>query len=171
MQNVTEDKPLIDKVYEVLLREKQARNFYDLANAILSSDLEGNERNEVLARLYTTLNMDGRFLSVGQNFWGLKTWYPVEQHDEEVASKITPKRKRKILDDYDEDYFDDLDDEFDDLDDELDDTDYDDDDDDDLDGFDEAEIVEDDFEDDTEDDEEEDIDTDIDLEEDPEEDD
>ena len=94
-QNVTDDKSLIDRVYDLLASEKQSRTFYDLANAIVSSDIGGDERNEILARLYTTMNMDGRFLSVGQNFWGLKDWYPVEQHDEEVASKITPKRKRK----------------------------------------------------------------------------
>ena len=159
-QNLTDDKPLIDRIYDLLVSEKQARNFYDLANAVVDSDIEGDERIEILARLYTNLNMDGRFLSVGQNFWGLKNWYPIEQQDEEVASKITTKRKRKNLDeDYDDD-FDDIDalDDFDELDDDDLVDDYDDEDDD-LD-FDD-DLIDDDFDDDT--DEEAELDDDLEL--------
>lgn len=107
-QNLTDDKPLIDRVYDFLAGKKQAMNFYDLANGVIPSDIEGEERIDVLARLYTTMNIDGRFLAVGQNFWGLKDWYPVEQQDEDVASHLTTKRKRRALDD-DYDDFDDLD--------------------------------------------------------------
>ncbi|MGV3489510.1 MAG: DNA-directed RNA polymerase subunit delta [Tuberibacillus sp.] len=168
-QNLTDDKPLIDKLYDLLLSEKQAKNFYDLANAVIGSDIEGDERADILARLYTTLNMDGRFLSVGQNFWGLKNWYPIEQQDEEVASKITPKRKRRVLeDDYEED-FDDIDDldDFDDIDEDLD-EDYDDiDDDEDIDDFDDEILDDEDF-DDT-DGEGPELDEDLDLEDDTEE--
>lgn len=167
--NLTDDQPLIDKLYDLLVSEKQARSFYDLANVVVSSDdYEENERIDALARLYTTLNMDGRFLSVGQNFWGLKSWYPVEQHDEEVASKITPKRKRKNVDDDFDDYDDDdLVDDFDDIDDDDLDEDFDDDDDDLDEDFDDEDVIDEDYDDDdddTDDDDDDDLDEeDIDL--------
>ncbi|MFC4619885.1 DNA-directed RNA polymerase subunit delta [Camelliibacillus cellulosilyticus] len=105
-QQAAEERPIIDKVYEQLQKEKQPKNFYDLIDKVLDNELTGDERDEYVARLYTNMNMDGRFLCVGENFWGLKGWYPVEQRDEEVAAKMTPKRKRKKdeddLDDFEE---------------------------------------------------------------------
>ena len=34
---------------------------------------------QVIAQLYTEINIDGRFACVGTNLWGLKRWYPVEK--------------------------------------------------------------------------------------------
>jgi len=127
--------------------------------------LTDKELKARMVQFYTDLNMDGRFISIGENQWGLRTWYPLDQvEDEHVTSEIQTKKKTKAKskkkkvakDDLD---FDDLDDEEDDLvydevDDDVEDLDDDEDDD-----FDEELIEEDDFDlDDDDDDDEEDED-------------
>ncbi|WP_158077165.1 DNA-directed RNA polymerase subunit delta [Caenibacillus caldisaponilyticus] len=91
-ENLTDERPVIDRVYDLLASDKQPRNFYDIVDQLIDEDLSEDDRTEFMARLYTNMNIDGRFLCIGDNFWGLKTWYPVEQQDEEVASKITSKK-------------------------------------------------------------------------------
>ncbi|TDL32961.1 DNA-directed RNA polymerase subunit delta [Jeotgalibacillus sp. S-D1] len=116
-----------------------------------------------MVQFYTDLNVDGRFISIGDDQWGLRTWYPLDQvEDEHVTSEIQTKKKakkskKKKLAEEDLD-FDDLDDEEDDLVyDELDDDveDVDDLDDDEDEDFEEELIDDDDFDLDDEDDEEE----------------
>ncbi|WP_058301018.1 DNA-directed RNA polymerase subunit delta [Gorillibacterium timonense] len=54
---------------------------------------------EVIAQLYTEINVDGRFACVGNNLWGLKRWYPV---DNKAEDSIGGKRPRIINDDDDD---------------------------------------------------------------------
>lgn len=125
-QKSVSEKPILEKVYDLLSSGKQPRTFYELLDEVVDEKLQGENRPEYLARLYTSMNLDGRFLSIGENFWGLRAWYPVEQRTEEAASKISTKRKRrKDNDDYG---FDGFEEDFDDLDDDLDVDLYDDDD-------------------------------------------
>lgn len=137
----------------LLEEEKQAIDFYDLFNKV--ADIKGlsqAEKDDRIAQFYTDMNVDGRFLCIGENRWGLRSWYPYDQVDEEVTVPAKAKKKKgkkKVaqddFDDYDEDedfeeeddedYLDD-DDELDDdlLDDE--DEDFDEEDEEDLDDFD-----------------------------------
>ncbi|PPA69651.1 DNA-directed RNA polymerase subunit delta [Jeotgalibacillus proteolyticus] len=137
--------------------------------------LTDKELKARMVQFYTDLNMDGRFISIGEDQWGLRTWYPLDQvEDEHVTSEIQTKKKskakskKKKLADEDLD-FDDLDDEeddlaYDELDEDIEDIDDLDDDDEDED-FDEELIEDDDFDLD-EDEEEEDEDEDLEDEED-----
>ncbi len=117
-KNSVSEKPILEKVYTILSNGKQPRTFYELIDEVKEEQLVGVDHDEYLARLYTNMNLDGRFLSIGENFWGLRAWYPVEQRTEEAAAKISTKRKRRKADD---DYgFDGYEDDFDDIDDDLD---------------------------------------------------
>lgn len=115
--NSVSEKPILEKVFDILSTGKQPRTFYELIDEVVDEKLKGKDRPEYLARLYTNMNLDGRFLSIGENFWGLRAWYPVEQRTEEAAAKIATKRKRRKADDdygfdgYEEDF--DLDDDLD----------------------------------------------------------
>ena len=168
---------LIEIANLLLIEKKEAIDFKVMMDEIQKMlGLTDEQVSEKMGQFYTDLNVDGRFISIGDNRWGLKGWYPVEQVEEETvpASKVKKKKAKKVIvddfDDEDEDLdFDDLDD-FDDEDEEddtlLDDFDDDiDEDDDDDDIIDEEDIVEDGFilEDDEE---EEEDDLDIDEEED-----
>lgn len=59
--------------------------FADIVNAVQEylgkSDEEIRER---LPQFYTDMNTDGEFISMGENVWALRTWFPYESVDEEV---------------------------------------------------------------------------------------
>ncbi|WP_273851671.1 DNA-directed RNA polymerase subunit delta [Guptibacillus spartinae] len=149
-----QETSMIDIMYFILQDEKKPVSFYTLMDQIgKMKGLSSEELQEMLAEVYTNLNTDGRFVTLGDNQWGLKGWYPVEQSQEELATTIKPKKRKKSQDDdelgFDEDDEEDLEDlEVDDLED-FDDDEFDDDTED-LD-----EDLDDDDDDDLEDDEEE----------------
>ncbi|SIJ45388.1 RNAP delta factor [Mycobacteroides abscessus subsp. abscessus] len=84
-----------------LLNDKGATmNLYDIIDEF--KDLGGYEFEEIenrVVQFYTDLNTDGRFLNVGENQWGLRDWYSVDDIEEKIAPTI---QKFDILDDEDE---------------------------------------------------------------------
>ncbi|RDW22289.1 DNA-directed RNA polymerase subunit delta [Oceanobacillus arenosus] len=152
---------LIELTGMILKEEKKALHFNEIFDRI--SELRGftkKEKEKKIAQFYTDMNIDGRFTTIGSNMWGLRSWYPVEQQDEEVhvpvkKKKTTAKKKTPIEKDAAfDDELGELDDEDDlDLDEVLDDEDLDIDDEN-LDDFDE------DFDDDDDDDDDDDVDVD-----------
>ena len=160
---------MIEVVHSVLGDKRQATTFNELVQEIAQVlGLSQEQVNAKLAQFYTDLNIDGRFINLGENRWGLRSWYPYEQIDEEILPQPKPKKKRKVeedgFDDYmeDEDDFDDADgnveeeEEVEDLDKVLEEEDGDDDDLDDLDEDDEDDFAEEELEyDETEEEEEE----------------
>jgi DNA-directed RNA polymerase subunit delta len=118
---------MLELAKEILLVETKAMDFRDIFNKI--AELKGyseQQKSDLLAQFYTDLNVDGRFITLGANMWGLKRWYPFEQMDEDIHNEPKKKKKKskKKLDDDDLDL---EDDDLDlDLDDDLDDDDFDD---------------------------------------------
>lgn len=94
--------------------ERSAVPFKAILDEIIATlDLSEEEVRVRVAQFYTDLNIDGRFISVGENQWGLRSWYPYDQIDEEVVPVAKPKKKKKakkVVDEELED-FEDLDDE------------------------------------------------------------
>lgn len=75
--------------------------FNDLVNEIQNylgkSDLEIRES---LPFFYSDLNTDGSFIPLGDNKWGLRSWYAIDEIDEEIITledevEGAPKRKKK----------------------------------------------------------------------------
>lgn len=127
---------MLEIAYHMLKENKKPTPFTKLMEQVSSMrDLSPQEQKERVAQFYTDINIDGRFVCVGDNQWGLKVWYPVESSDEELAATIKPKKKKgkrakAAYEDDDED-FEDFEDELDEFEDDLeDDFDADDDDDD-----------------------------------------
>lgn len=182
-----QEMSLIELAYELLANKKQAVYFQEILEEV--AKLKGLTEKDIktrVAQFYTDLNIDGRFLAIGDNQWGLRIWYPVDQVVEEIVNPVKAKKKKKAkkkvvdevleLDGFDDpveaeleelDIFDEDDDDDDDLlDDDLDDDLLDDDDDDDLldDDLDE-DLIDDDLKEEVfeDDDEEEELDEDSDL--------
>ncbi len=62
---------MIELAYELLKEERQPFKYFDLVNRI--AELKGMTKeqiNERISFLYTDLNIDGRFLALGENRWG-----------------------------------------------------------------------------------------------------
>lgn len=109
LDNLTEDElqetPMIDIMYHYLSEERQTVDFYTLMNKIAKyKNWSEAEMRDKLVQAYTDMNIDGRFVSLGDNQWGLKSWYPVEQTEEELGTTIKPKKKKKAVDDDFDDY-------------------------------------------------------------------
>jgi DNA-directed RNA polymerase subunit delta len=141
------DMALIDMAYEIIDKNKQAVPFKVILDEILS--MKGLTEKDVRARIaqfYTELNIDGRFLCLGDNLWGLRSWYPVDQAEEDTITQIKPKKKKakKVKDEDDLEDFDDLDDDDLDYDEEFEEDDLLDDEDE---SFDDLDVVADEFED------------------------
>ena len=77
---------LIEVAYEILNNNnKEVMNFSDIVNEM--QDYLGKSDEDIkraLPQFYTDLNNDGSFLSLGENVWGLRKWYPYDSVDEEV---------------------------------------------------------------------------------------
>lgn len=101
---------LIELAYDVLVEKNEPVFFNDLVAEMAA--LKGVSKEELAAKIvqfYTDLNVDGRFTSLGENRWGLKIWYPVDQVEEEVVHTDKPKKKKKskkvaaaVIDGFDE---------------------------------------------------------------------
>jgi DNA-directed RNA polymerase subunit delta len=101
----------IEIAYELLVEKKQAVPFVELLNEIAAiKNLSEQEVKERVAQFYTDLNIDGRYMALGENRWGLRFWYPVDHIEEEIVPVVKPKKKKakKVkdedleLEDYDE---------------------------------------------------------------------
>jgi DNA-directed RNA polymerase subunit delta len=135
-----EEMSLIDMANVILENNnKQTIAFTEMMDQIVAvTGLSEDQVRAKIAQFYTDLNIDGRFLCLGDNRWGLRSWYPVEQAEEDTITQIKPKKKKgKKLKDDDDDLLED----FDDID-EDEDLDYDD-----LDDFEEEDLLDDDEED------------------------
>ncbi|OAT71843.1 DNA-directed RNA polymerase subunit delta [Parageobacillus thermoglucosidasius] len=103
----------------VLSEKKEALSFQQLVNEVAALiGLSEQEIKKRLAQYYTDLNIDGRFICVGENVWGLRVWYPFDQTEDETVTITKPKKKKKAIDDYDDydEIMDDEDIDYDDLD-------------------------------------------------------
>lgn len=104
--------PLVELAFEILRAKKEPLYFREIMKEIQAlREMTEDEVNEVIARLYTEINIDGRFTCIGQNIWGLSRWYPVDKATERSSSsKKFVRRSGDAFSDDDED-----DEEFDDI--------------------------------------------------------
>ncbi|WP_338028472.1 DNA-directed RNA polymerase subunit delta [Fructilactobacillus hinvesii] len=89
---------MIEVAHAILADQGKTMQFPDLVNAIQAyTGFSDQEIKDKLVQFYTDLNVDGSFISLGNNVWGLRTWYPYESVDEATASEgdDQPKSKKR----------------------------------------------------------------------------
>ncbi|WP_125607876.1 DNA-directed RNA polymerase subunit delta [Lapidilactobacillus bayanensis] len=91
---------MIEVAHAILVESGEAMAFADIVNQIQT--YLGKSDEEIRARLgqfYTDLNEGGSFISLGENVWGLREWYPFDSVDEEVNhpedEEDVPRKKRR----------------------------------------------------------------------------
>ena len=76
---------MIEVAHAILEDRGERMAFADIVNEVQKylnkSDEEIRQR---LPQFYTDINTDGRFISMGENVWALRTWFKFEAVDEEV---------------------------------------------------------------------------------------
>lgn len=90
------ERSMIEIGTMLLKDEKKTMHYRTLFDQV--AEIKGftqEQKDYHIAQFYTDLNLDGRFLFLGQGEWGLKAWYPVEQIDEEVTQEPKKKKKKK----------------------------------------------------------------------------
>ncbi len=85
----------VEIAFEFLKDSKQPVSFQEFMNEVAAAlGMTDEEVRGKIAQYYTDLNIDGRFLALGENRWGLRTWYPVDTVEEEVVTTVKPKKKK-----------------------------------------------------------------------------
>lgn len=93
---------MIEVAHAILEQRADVMEFSDLVNQIQNFlGKADSDIREILPQFYTDLNLDGSFISLGENRWGLRSWYPIDSIDEEVShmgedeDEDTPRRKKR----------------------------------------------------------------------------
>lgn len=103
LENANRDElSMIEVAHAILENKGEVMDFTDLVNQIQTFLNKANQDvREELAQFYTDLNIDGSFISLGDNRWGLRSWYPIDSIDEEVShggdedEEDQPRRKKR----------------------------------------------------------------------------
>jgi DNA-directed RNA polymerase subunit delta len=94
-----DEMPMVDLAFEILKAANEPMYYRDLIREIGKiRGLSEDRINEVIAQIYTEINIDGRFACVGSNVWGLKRWYPVDRSEDPSLGATRPR----IINDDDE---------------------------------------------------------------------
>ena len=89
------EESFVDLTYAILAETHETKNYPELVVEIEQLlDLSKEEMKARLVQFYTDMNIDGRFLILGENRWGLREWYPVEQIEEESAPTVKARKKK-----------------------------------------------------------------------------
>lgn len=110
-QEQLKEESLIDLAYALLEERREPMEFSalmaELGRMIGLSEEESKER---LVRFYTDMNIDGRFLFLGDGRWALREWYPVDKIEEETAPSVKPRKRKakaKVAEDDEEEILED----------------------------------------------------------------
>lgn len=104
-QDVAKEMPMVDLAFNVLRAVNTPMYYRDLMQEIAKiKDISDEQVMQVIAQVYTEINIDGRFACVGNNLWGLKRWYPVERTEDAMGGNTKHPR---IINDEDDDDMDD----------------------------------------------------------------
>ena len=68
------EKSLLDYAYDFISNQKDGAQFDEIWEYVVSSaGLNEDETNEKVSRFYTNLMLDGRFVTLGENHWDLRS--------------------------------------------------------------------------------------------------
>ncbi|OCB95511.1 putative DNA-directed RNA polymerase subunit delta [Bacillus amyloliquefaciens] len=104
---------LVEIAHEIFSEHKKPVPFQELLNEIISLlGVTKEELGDRIAQFYTDLNIDGRFIALSDQTWGLRSWYPYDQLDEETQPTVKAKKKKAkkaVEEDLDLDEFEEVD--------------------------------------------------------------
>jgi DNA-directed RNA polymerase subunit delta len=102
-----EELAMVDVAHAILQVTGEVTDFNDLLAEVAEYlELDDDALEAQMAQFYTDLNIDGRFISLGDKRWGLRGWYPIDSIDEELTHDNDEEderpRRKDGFDDYEE---------------------------------------------------------------------
>ncbi|MGB3261108.1 DNA-directed RNA polymerase subunit delta [Paenisporosarcina sp.] len=89
------EESFIDLGYAILEEKHESLTLQELLDEIKKlNHFTDAQMKERMLQYYTDMNIDGRFLAISENRWGLREWYPVEQIEEETAPTVKVRKKK-----------------------------------------------------------------------------
>lgn len=93
---------MIEVAHAILEQKGDVMDFNEILIAVQDyMELSDEQLERRMSIFYTELNIDGSFISLGENRWGLRSWYAIDSIDEELVSleeeATTRRKKRKKL--------------------------------------------------------------------------
>lgn len=80
---------LINLAHSILVEKGQAIPFNEIIDQIIALGARTEAQlKDVIVQFYTDMNIDGRFLVLGESRWGLREWYAIDQVEEETAPTV-----------------------------------------------------------------------------------
>jgi len=90
---------MIEVAHAILDQKGEILDFSALLKEVQAFlNINSKEITSKTSQFYTDLNIDGSFISLGENRWGLRSWYPIDFIDEEVTQgneDEAPRRKKR----------------------------------------------------------------------------
>lgn len=92
---------MIEVAHAVLEQKGDVMDFADLLSETAGYlELNDSDLEKKMTQFYTDLNIDGSFISLGSNRWGLRSWYAIDSIDEELThdnddDDEKPRRRKK----------------------------------------------------------------------------
>jgi DNA-directed RNA polymerase subunit delta len=100
-----QEMAMVDLSYQLLSETKKPQYYRDLFNQVVDlKQISEQQAVDLIAQVYTEINLDGRFICLGDNLWGLKRWYLVETQEESAEGSLRGKMFLDDDDDEDEEY-------------------------------------------------------------------
>ncbi|WP_194841036.1 DNA-directed RNA polymerase subunit delta [Sporosarcina cascadiensis] len=97
------EESFINITYQILTERRESLTLQQLMDEIQKlTGVSDKVMKDKLVQFYTDMNIDGRFLAIQDNRWGLREWYPVDQIEEETAPVVKVRKKKKKKKDYDD---------------------------------------------------------------------
>ncbi|MFJ8263109.1 DNA-directed RNA polymerase subunit delta [Rummeliibacillus sp. NPDC094406] len=89
------EESLINLAYAILEEKHQPLAFAEIMQAIQDLGARTDEEMKAAAiQFYTDINIDGRFIVLGENRWGIREWYAIDQVEEETAPTVKVRKKK-----------------------------------------------------------------------------
>lgn len=98
------EKSNLDVAYDIMLKSEGPMTFQDLWNEICTiQNYSEEEAKRRIAKFYTNLFMDGRFITLGDNTWDLRDSYTFDKVHIDMNDVYHDEDDEEIIDEEDED--------------------------------------------------------------------